>query len=182
MAERTMDHPLTPALSQGEREQDELPLGCLKEYKERPTGQKCLCFLVWRGSAIVSLSLGERAGVRGTFSSARTSVVQFQAGGLADGSRWWSEAEPPDADAGAAPDSKGASWTDAGRERSWSAMFCDGARLSCVPPGSANHHGSVFRFASGGFRSQSLASPPANVWQASGLLLRLGVSTREFEV
>jgi len=45
--------PLTPTLSPWEREQGVLPLDCTKFDLPR------------RGSAIVSLSLGERAGVRG---------------------------------------------------------------------------------------------------------------------
>ena len=92
--ERTTGFPLTPALSPWEREQDELPLGCVGENKERPTGRECPFSLAWRGSATfflsrreqdnlslgsakvvlsrrgsatVSLSHGERVGVRGGF-------------------------------------------------------------------------------------------------------------------
>ncbi len=139
--------PLTLALSPREREPEEL-----LRAAHAPSPQ------LW----------GERAGVRGIFSSARTSVVQFQAGGLAAGSRWWSAAEPPDS-MSCARLPKDVSRRDAGRVHIRAAASRGEAFASCVPPGRDLEGRSIVRLGSGGFRSRSLASPLATIRQASGL-------------
>jgi hypothetical protein len=115
---------------------------------------------------------GERVGVRGLFSHALNAVPQFHAGGLAEISRWWrerSDREPPDFVMRDSPMIKVASRRDARTGRSRPAVPFGCAHASCVPPGRDLEGGSIVCHGSGGSRSRSLASPPADFRQASGL-------------